>query len=347
MLFVVLLLLCCVCVFFFAYVGFFGVTEIDKVCFRICPTGSTASKPLLQDVDMASKERETKFLDYTRDEFIEHILLVEAKLGRQEKRNEALFAELQRTEWTMKKEIRDLRIALRHAGGNALRRSNKKSTKTRENDKKYDTPNVAALKNEIKVLKATVSTYYDELKRLQHETDKKNIDHLIDADDVAEKDTSAAPKRKGRAKKQKKKELGTFEERMREKTNRLAKRAERRKERERIVREEKQAKQMQKIIRDKAKKKRAIEKIKAREEAAYQKRRDETMKQIHEQFERDLRLANGIKQSELALNEIENFVDKTDSRSRKQEKTERKNANEDEDIIPMADILSRLNDSSL
>ena len=38
---------------------------------------------------MASKERETKFLDYTRDEFIEHILLVEAKLGRQEKRNEA------------------------------------------------------------------------------------------------------------------------------------------------------------------------------------------------------------------------------------------------------------------
>ena len=118
---------------------------------------------------------------------------------------------------------------------------------------------------------------------------------------------------------------------MREKTNRLAKRAERRKERERIVREEKQAKQMQKIIRDKAKKKRAIEKIKAREEAAYQKRRDETMKQIHEQFERDLRLANGIKQSELALNEIENFVDKTDSRSRKQEKTERKNANEYED----------------
>ena len=134
---------------------------------------------------------------------------------------------------------------------------------------------------------------------------------------------------------------------MREKTNRLAKRAERRKERERIVREEKQAKQMQKIIRDKAKKKRAIEKIKAREEAAYQKRRDETMKQIHEQFERDLRLANGIEQSELALNEIENFIDKTDSRSRKQEKTERKNANEDEDIIPMADILSRLNDSSL
>ena len=28
-------------------------------------------------------------------------------------------------------------------------------------------------------------------------------------------------------------------------------------------------------------------------------------------------------------------------------KTERKNANEDEDIIPMADILSRLNDSSI
>ena len=52
-----------------------------------------------------------------------------------------------------------------------------KRTTARENDKKYDTPNVAALKNEIKVLKATVSTYYDELKRLQHETNKKNIDH--------------------------------------------------------------------------------------------------------------------------------------------------------------------------
>ena len=96
----------------------------------------------------------------------------------------------------MKKEIRDLRVALRHAGGNALHRSNRKRTTARENDNKYDTPNVAALKNEIKVLKATISTYYDELKRLQHETNKKNIDHLIDADDIAEKDTSAAPKRK-------------------------------------------------------------------------------------------------------------------------------------------------------
>ena len=270
---------------------------------------------------MASKERETKFLDYTRDDFIEHILVIEAKLGSQRKRNEALFAELQRTEWTMKKEIRDLRIALRQAGGSALQRSGRKSAKLRENEKKYDTPNVAALKNEIKVLKATVSTYYDELKRLQHEADKKNIDHLMEVDDTAEKDTPAVPKTKGRAKRQRKKELGTFEERMREKTNRLAKRAERRKERERIVREEKQAKQMQKIIRDKAKKKRAIEKIKAREEAAYQRRRDETMKQIHEQFERDLRLENGIEESELALNQVENFstnwkVDQTRSRRR-------------------------------
>lgn len=296
---------------------------------------------------MASKERETKFLDYTRDDFIEHILVIEAKLGSQRKRNEALFAELQRTEWTMKKEIRDLRIALRQAGGSALQRSGRKSAKLRENEKKYDTPNVAALKNEIKVLKATVSTYYDELKRLQHEADKKNIDHLMEADDTAEKDTPAVPKTKGRAKRQRKKELGTFEERMREKTNRLAKRAERRKERERIVREEKQAKQMQKIIRDKAKKKRAIEKIKAREEAAYQRRRDETMKQIHEQFERDLRLENGIEESELALNQVENFVDKLESRPNKAEKTGRKNINQGEDIIPMNDILSRLNDSSL
>ena len=295
---------------------------------------------------MASKERETNFVDYTRDDFIEHILVIEAKLGSQRKRNEALFAELQRTEWTMKKEIRDLRIALRQAGGNALQRSGRKSAKLRENDKKYDTPNVAALKNEIKVLKATVSTYYDELKCLQHEADKKNIEHLMDVDDTAEKDTPAAPKRKGRAKRQKKKELGTFEERMREKTNRLAKRAERRKERERIVREEKQTKQMQKIIRDKAKKKRAIEKIKAREEAAYLRRRDETMKQIHEQFERDLRLQNGIEESELALNQVENFVDKLESLPKKVEKTGRKNINQ-EDIIPMNDILSRLNDSSL
>ena len=110
--------MCCRFAFSFRIRWFFWGNRNDKVCFRICPTGSTASKTFVQDVDMVQGAR-NQFLDYTRDEFIEHILLVEAKLGRQEKRNEALFAELQRTE-DQKKEIRDLRIALRHAGGNAL-----------------------------------------------------------------------------------------------------------------------------------------------------------------------------------------------------------------------------------
>ena len=112
-----------------------------------------------------------------------------------------------------------------------------------------------------------------------------------------------------RKKKQEEEGNGTFEERMRAKTNKLAKRAEKRKERERVLMEEKQAKQMQKIIRNKAKKQRAIEKIKAREEAEYQKRRDDTMKLIHEQFERDLRLENEMAHDEQTINEIEKYRD--------------------------------------
>lgn len=309
---------------------------------------------------MSYKENETQFLNFTRDDFVEHILILETKLGKQRQRNEALFAELQRTEWKLTKEVRELRIALRQAGGNSnMSKSNssrrKANNKSSKKDQPYETPNVVALKNEIRVLKATVRTYYDEVKRLQTESNNKNIDYLMGEDDNEKSNKAhAATTTNGRRKNnnKKKKENGTFEERMRAKTNKLAKRAEKRKERERVLMEEKQAKQMQKIIRNKAKKQRAIEKIKAREEAEYQKRRDDTIKLIHEQFERDLRLENEMAHDEQTINEIEKYRDEKikEEKNRKRRgnnfKKTKRNDN-GEETIPMEDILSRLNDNML
>ena len=289
---------------------------------------------------MSFKENETQFLNFSRDDFIEHILLLETKLGKQKKRNEALFAELQRTEWNTSREIRELRIALHQAGGTNRNKINKSSSKR---DKQYMTPNVAALKNEIRVLKATVRTYYDEVKRLRNESNNKNIDYLM-GDDNDNRDNNnnssdnTTTKRGTKNNKKKQKKTGTFEERMRLRTNMLAKRAEKRKARERILLEEKQAKQMEKLIRNKEKKQRAIEKIKMREEAAYQKRRDDTMKLIHEQFERELRLENEMEHDEQTINDIEKFRDQKIIK----QKEEKKN---NDGTIPMEDILSRLNDS--
>jgi hypothetical protein len=291
---------------------------------------------------MSFKENETKFLNFSRDDFIEHILLLETKLGKQKKRNEALFAELQRTEWNTSREIRELRIALHQAGGNSRKKINKTSSKK---DKQYMTPNVAALKNEIRVLKATVRTYYDEVKRLHYESNNKSIDYLMSYDndnrDNNNNNSDNTTTKLGtskRRRKKKQKQTGTFEERMRLRTNMLAKRAEKRKERERILMEEKQTKQMEKIIRNKEKKQRAIEKIKNREEAAYQKRRDDTMKLIHEQFERELRLENEMEHDEQTINDIEKFRDQKIIK----QKEEKKN---NDGTIPMEDILSRLNDN--
>ena len=290
---------------------------------------------------MSFKENETQFLNFSRDDFIEHILLLETKLGKQKKRNEALFAELQRTEWNTSREIRELRIALHQAGGTNRNKINKSSSKR---DKQYMTPNVAALKNEIRVLKATVRTYYDEVKRLRNESNNKNIDYLM-GDDNDNRDNNnnssdnTTTKRGTKNNKKKQKKTGTFEERMRLRTNMLAKRAEKRKARERILLEEKQAKQMEKLIRNKEKKQRAIEKIKMREEAAYQKRRDDTMKLIHEQFERELRLENEMEHDEQTINDIEKFRDQKIIKQKEEKK------NNDGTTIPMEDILSRLNDN--
>jgi len=87
--------------------------------------------------------------NYSREDLLEKIQTLQGKLGIQQKRGERLNNEFKRQERRLLTENRKLKTALRALGGNA----------------KGGIENYEALRKENQMLRATIKTYHDELRK--------------------------------------------------------------------------------------------------------------------------------------------------------------------------------------
>lgn len=197
----------------------------------------------------------SNYSDFSRSQLLDVVSSLEAKLGVQRKRNELLNIELKRLERRTNAELEILRKAVR--------------TRKRDIGKGV---HESELKKENSILKATIQTYYEELKRYKRtEVPSPGVEWPLGENDNPNGYMPAPPKPNSR-KKEKQQQM-TTEEKTRKRMFMLANRAARRKNKEKEASSEWRTAQVEQIAASKAKKARALAKFRKQEAEAYRKKR--------------------------------------------------------------------------